>query len=106
MVILPVTHPDIFEFLTCKEEDSILSHINFSLGVTDLSGLHYDQQKDTLYVISDATNTFWEVTREGKIIRGCAFPGDNQEGLAIDPEGYVYIPQDSGGIIKIKWLRE
>jgi len=35
MIILPVTHPDIFEFLTCKEEDSVLNHINFSLGVTD-----------------------------------------------------------------------
>ncbi len=78
----------------------------FSLGLIDLSGLHYDQLKGRLYVISDATNTFWEVTKEGKILRGYAFPGDNQEGLAVDPEGYVYIAQDSGGIIKIKWLRE
>lgn len=35
MVVLPVSHPDVFEFLTCKEEDNILNHINFSLGVTD-----------------------------------------------------------------------
>ncbi len=34
MIILPVTHPDVFEFLTSKEEESILNHINFSLGVT------------------------------------------------------------------------
>ena len=78
----------------------------FSLGVIDLSGLHYDKLKERLYVISDATNTFWEVTKEGKIFRGYAFPGQNQEGLAVDAEGHVYIAQDSGGIIKIKWLRE
>ncbi len=34
MIVLPVSHPDIFEFLTCKEEESALNHINFSLGVT------------------------------------------------------------------------
>mgnify|MGYP000871810083 CR=1 FL=1 len=34
MIVLPVSHPDIFEFLTCKEEENALNHINFSLGVT------------------------------------------------------------------------
>jgi len=34
MVVLPVTHPDIFEFLTCKEDENSLNHINFSLGLT------------------------------------------------------------------------
>ncbi len=35
MVIMHVTHPDIFEFITCKEDEGVLNHINFSLGVTD-----------------------------------------------------------------------
>jgi len=35
MVVLHVTHPDIFEFITCKEDEGILPHINFSLGITD-----------------------------------------------------------------------
>jgi ribonucleoside-diphosphate reductase alpha chain len=34
MVVLPVSHPDVFEFITCKEDDSLLPHINYSLGVT------------------------------------------------------------------------
>jgi ribonucleoside-diphosphate reductase alpha chain len=34
MIVLPVTHPDIFEFLTSKEDEGSLNHINFSLGVT------------------------------------------------------------------------
>jgi ribonucleoside-diphosphate reductase alpha chain len=35
MVVMHITHPDIFEFITCKENEGVLNHINFSLGVTD-----------------------------------------------------------------------
>ena len=35
MVVLHVTHPDILEFITSKEDETSLSHINFSLGITD-----------------------------------------------------------------------
>jgi ribonucleoside-diphosphate reductase alpha chain len=35
MVILDVTHPDVFEFITCKEQQNVLNQINFSLGVTN-----------------------------------------------------------------------
>lgn len=35
MVVLHATHPDIFEFITCKEDEGVLPHINFSLGATD-----------------------------------------------------------------------
>ena len=35
MVVLHVTHPDIMEFVTSKEDESQLNHINFSIGATD-----------------------------------------------------------------------
>lgn len=35
MIVLHVTHPDILEFITCKEDEGVLPHINFSLGATD-----------------------------------------------------------------------
>jgi len=35
MVVLHVTHSDIFEFIVCKEDENSLNQINFSLGVTD-----------------------------------------------------------------------
>ncbi len=35
MVVLDVTHPDVFEFITCKEQQNVLNQINFSLGVTN-----------------------------------------------------------------------
>src|SRR3989339_299124 len=34
MVTLPVTHPDIWEFIHCKESGTNLPHINYSLAVT------------------------------------------------------------------------
>lgn len=35
MVTLPITHPDILDFIHCKESGYNLPHINFSLAVTD-----------------------------------------------------------------------
>ncbi len=35
MVTLPVSHPDVFEFISCKESGANLPHINYSLSVSD-----------------------------------------------------------------------
>jgi len=76
----------------------------FRMAVIDLSGLHYDPQRDRLYAVSDATNTFWELSRDGRVLRGYALPGKTQEGITLDGEGYVYIAQDEGGVVKVRWL--
>lgn len=72
----------------------------------DLSGMYYDPDTKRLNVISDADNIFVEITLDGKLIREYAFMGDNQEGICLDDEGFLYIAQDSGGIIKVKDLRK
>ena len=77
----------------------------FTPGVIDLSGLHYDSTADIILVISDATNTILEYSRQHELLSIHAFPGDNQEGITVDSDGFIYIAQDSGGIIKLKWLR-
>jgi len=77
----------------------------FKPGIIDLSGLHYDQATGHILLISDSTNTLLEYSLEHELLNVYAFPGDNQEGITLDPEGFVYIAQDSGGIIKLKWLR-
>jgi myo-inositol-hexaphosphate 3-phosphohydrolase len=46
------------------------------------------------------------LTTAGEFLNSWAFPGDNQEGMAVDEEGFLYIAQDSGGIIKTKWDRQ
>jgi uncharacterized protein YjiK len=74
-----------------------------SLNAIDLSGLYYDQRSDHLYAISGVGNTLFEITRDGDILGVCTLPGDNQEGIAVDESGFLYIAQDSAGIIKVKW---
>lgn len=94
----------IFELELPLKKDSAGAKIirYFSIGVIDLSGIYYDEISDHLGVISDTMNTFLEITRDGSIIRSYALPGCNQEGIAVDSEGFLYIAQDSGGIIKVK----
>ena len=77
----------------------------FVPGAIDLSGLYYDKTTELLYCISDATNTILEMDKSGILVSTQAFPGDNQEGITVDDDGYMYIAQDSGGIIKMKWNR-
>jgi uncharacterized protein YjiK len=70
----------------------------------DPSGLLYDPGTGHLMVVGDADNIFAEITLDGELVREYAFPGNDQEGIAWDPDGYLYIAQDSGGIIKLKDL--
>jgi len=78
----------------------------FSPGITDFAALHYDGESDHLYAVSDSNNLLVEMSRAGEFIDFWAFPGANQEGFAMDEAGFVYIAQDHGGIIKLKWDRK
>jgi uncharacterized protein YjiK len=75
------------------------------LKIDDPSAMYYDQGNSLLNIVSDADNILIEVTLNGEIVEEYAFPGDNQEGLTKDDEGFLYIAQDSGGILKIRDLR-
>jgi len=77
----------------------------FEPGIIDVSGLHYDPTTGHVLVASDATNLMLEYSSEHELLNVWAFPGDNQEGITVDPDGFIYIAQDTGGIIKLLWLR-
>lgn len=78
----------------------------FSLGIADFAAFCYDAGSGHIYVVSDASNMLLEITPGGDVVEFWAFPGDNQEGLAMDSEGLVYIAQDTGGVLKVRWRRD
>ncbi len=73
-------------------------------GVIDLSALYVGPDTSGLLVVSDATNSIYRLNDEGDVVDGWSFVGNDQEGLTLGPRGYMYIAQDSGGIIKV-WPR-
>jgi len=75
------------------------------LELDDPAASYYDPQTGLLNVVSDADNILIELKLNGRIIKEYAFLGDSQEGIARDDEGYLYIAQDLGGILKVKDLR-
>jgi uncharacterized protein YjiK len=75
------------------------------LKMDDPAAMYYDTRTKLLNIVNDADNILVEMDLKGRIIREYAFLGNDQEGIAIDGEGYLYICQDSGGILKVKDLR-
>ena len=73
----------------------------YKMNFIDISGLAYDPQDDVLVLISDTTNLLVEMNRDGTILSRYLLPGDEQEGVALDGLGYMYIAQESGEIIKL-----
>jgi uncharacterized protein YjiK len=75
------------------------------IELDDPAAMYFDDRTRLLNIVSDADNILYEVALDGRIVNQYAFLGDNQEGLTRDSEGYLYIAQDTGGIIKVKDLR-
>jgi uncharacterized protein YjiK len=87
-----------------EAEARILRVLPFKMD--DPAAIYYDSRTKHLNIVDDADNIFVEITLDGRLVKQYAFLGDNQEGLARDDDGYLYIAQDSGGIIKVKDLRQ
>jgi len=68
---------------------------HFSVGVTDLSGIHYLPTSRRLLIISDANNLLLEVSLTGEVLETHPLPGKKQEGVTIDDDGFLYIAQDT-----------
>ena len=67
----------------------------FSVGVTDLSGIHYSPSSRRLLIISDSNNLLLEVSLSGQILATSLLPGKKQEGVTTDEDGFLYLAQDT-----------
>ncbi len=74
--------------------------------IRDPGALYYDGRRKLLYAVSDSDNILLEISLDGRIRKEWAFPGNGQEGLTWDDQGYFYIAQDPAGIFKLKDLRK
>ncbi|MCE1245325.1 MAG: SdiA-regulated domain-containing protein [Firmicutes bacterium] len=72
-----------------------------TMPVKDLSAAAFCTERGTLFVVSDFNNVAFELTRDCKIIRSWALPGDEQEGI-IFVNNCLYIAQDTGKILRCK----
>jgi len=98
---------EVFIPIKTSSEKTAEAHILrvLPLDISDPAALFYDTNTGLLNVVNDADNILVEITLDGRIVREYAFLGDEQEGIARDDEGYLYIAQDRGGILRIKDLR-
>jgi ribonucleoside-diphosphate reductase alpha chain len=62
MAVLPVHHPDIREFVRCKEKEGVIEHFNISVGVTDkfMEAVEKDKPFD---LINPRNGEVWETIR-------------------------------------------
>ena len=71
-------------------------------GMNDLSALHFDVERDLILVVSDSENRLSALSRTGAPVRSWTLPGTDQEGIAVDANGVLYIAQDSGGVLRVE----
>ena len=92
----------IFEVEIDESADKPVARIvrYFSTGITDMSGLFYLSGDDQLLIISDDNNLLLTVSPTGEVQQMVALPGEHQEGIAIDNQGYLYIADDSDSVVK------
>ena len=90
--------------MTKTAEARILRILPFDLK--DPAAMYYDPRTGLLNVVNDADNIFVELTLDGKLVNEYAFLGNEQEGIAWDEDDFLYIAQDTGGIIRVRDLRK
>lgn len=71
MITLPVNHPDIFEFISCKESKTNLPHINYSIAVSDafMKAADHDDDWD---LINPRTHQIVQTIRARSILEQAA----------------------------------
>jgi uncharacterized protein YjiK len=67
----------------------------FFVGVTDLSGIHYDPSSGRLLIVSDGSDSLLGVSLTGDVLETYPLPGKKQEGITADGNGSLYIAQDA-----------
>ncbi len=90
---------------TAIENPPLKLHSIIESQTVDLAGIFYHEASNHLFIVSDKENKLIEMDTSGKTIATFSLPGTTQEGITRDHEGFFYIAQDSGGILKLKQVQ-
>ena len=71
----------------------------------DLTAVTYDAALDRLFVIADSKDRLVMLSRSGEEEAEIVLPGAQQEGLAFDPEGNLWIADDRAGLLVFRGAR-
>ncbi len=66
MAVLPVHHPDIFEFIRCKEQEGVIEHFNISVGITD-EFMEAVKSDSKFNLVNPRTGEVWQKVRARKL---------------------------------------
>ena len=62
MAVLPVHHPDIREFIHCKEREGVIEHFNISIGITD-AFMEAVEKNGDFNLINPRNGKVWETVK-------------------------------------------
>ncbi len=89
----------------CQDCEAEIVFVDYQPYV-DLAAVSALSDSSNLFLISDEEDLLLEYNPvAGTIIEEFSLFGEDQEGLAFDDEGNMYIAQDSGGILKMNFAQ-
>lgn len=62
MAVLRVDHPDIFDFVRCKEKEGVISNFNISVGITD-AFMHAVENDENFDLVNPRDGKVWRTIR-------------------------------------------
>ena len=71
----------------------------YPTSTIDLSGIVHDPATDRLLVIVDRADVVLEFDLAGRLRSTTPLPGDEQEGIALDADGRLYVALESGALL-------
>ncbi len=66
-------------------------------GIDEVNGITYAPTLDRLLVAADRQDTLVALGLDGQPLAQLDLPGDQQEGVAVDADGTLWVADDEGG---------
>ncbi|MFH1537016.1 MAG: SdiA-regulated domain-containing protein [Patescibacteria group bacterium] len=87
--------------LNVSDDVSYIENFALEIGLTNISGLDYQSDTETLYGLFDGANKIIEAQSDGTFIQEYSIPGNDQEGIALVPAcpsatTDIYLAEDLG----------